>query len=168
MSSRLVPDADTAGDSRRRGPTPRLWAPLPAQHHRTGKIEELLELHGASGALAFLVLLSEAAAAVGVLGRDARGMAEMSWRDFAKYSGTPLHAARALLEALASEPFTLVAIESENTFGFRVRLLRWAEWDQMPKDPRAAERQQRARAKKKAAESVPGEFDPTTGRVTQP
>jgi hypothetical protein len=122
---------------------PRLWTTLPAQHHRHGKMEELLERHGASGPHAFTVLLAEAAAML--QGRDSRGVVEMSWRDFARFGGIKRDAVQGRLRELTEEPFTLIEIERLTELGFRARILRWGEWDRMPKDPTATERKRKQR-----------------------
>lgn len=126
---------------------------------------ELLERHGPSGPHSFTVLLGEAAA--GVLGRDAIGHAELSWAEFGHFAGIPVTEVRARLRELAESPFSLVEIVSAGEWTFRVRLVRWEEWDKMPKDRTGAERSARHRAKKKAGEDEPSEepegFDPITG-----
>lgn len=121
---------------------------------------ELLERHGASGPHAVTVLLSEAAA--GVQGRKDRGVAELSWREFATFAGIERGQVQTRLRELAAEPFTLIEIDAETDLGFRARFPRWAEWDKMPKDPSAAERSRAYRERKRVA---PGEFDPVTGRL---
>jgi hypothetical protein len=122
---------------------------------------ELLERHGASGPHSFTVLLAEAAA--NLQGRDDRGVAEMNWRDFAYLSGIAPEDASRRLHELAGEPFGLIAIEAETTLSFRARLVRWAEWDQMPRDPTSAKRSREYRERQKVKS---GEFDPATGEIS--
>jgi hypothetical protein len=143
-----------------------LWTPLAAQHHRHPKMIELLERHGVSGPHAFTVLLCEAGA--GIHGRHERGVAEMSWREFSSFAGVELNVTRDRLHELAAEPFTLVDVEHEDALGFRVRLVRWAEWDQQPKDRTAAERAQRYRDRQRDARdaSVTGRDDHTQDTYT--
>src|SRR4051812_18253544 len=107
--------------------TPRHWTPLPAQNHRHPKMEELLERHGASGPHAFTVLLGEAAAML--QGKEARGVVEMSWREFARYAGIPRDSVQDRLHELAGEPFTLVEVDHVTALGFRIHFPRWAEWE---------------------------------------
>lgn len=126
----------------------RYWVRLPAQHHRSPKIVELLERHGPSGPLSFLVLLSEAAMTATSEEAD-RGVAAMSWREFGRYAGIPLEETTERLQELAVDPFELIEIEKSTALGFRARFLRWAEWDGVPKDPLAAARAKAYRARKR-------------------
>lgn len=119
------------------------WTTLPAGHHRHPNMLSLLEDHGAAGPHAFTVLLSEGAS---VPPSGDRGTVRMAWSDFARYAGTEdtedAHKVMASLQDLG-----LIALEDDTPRGFRARLLKWDEWDLMPKDPGAAERKRQQRAR---------------------
>lgn len=140
---------------------PRLWTPFPAQHHRHRKMLELLKRHGASGPHAFSVLLGEAAA--GLHGSESRGVAELSWDEFARFAGIEPEMSRHRLVELVEEPFTLIEIEDEDALGFRVRLVSWAEWDQRPKS--GAERQRDYRGRQKGQQMSDADFAARMGMV---
>jgi hypothetical protein len=117
------------------------WVPLLAGHHRHPKMVALLEQHGAPGPNAFTVLLGEGAS---VPPSGDRGQVKMGWSDFARYAGTEdIETARNVMASMGE--LELVELVEDQPHGFTVRLVKWAEWDLMPKDPGAAERKRKQR-----------------------
>jgi hypothetical protein len=128
--------------------TPAKWHPLPAMHHRHGKVVHLGQEFGACGPYAFLVLLSEAAAAI----YKPEGTVKMAVDDFRRLAFLPDDVdIRRLLGEL--EDLGFIRLTKCNAYGFELVLPNWDEWSQLPKDRTAAERQRRHRERQREAKA---------------
>lgn len=124
---------------------PRPWFPLDNAFLTRGSIEVLADEFGAAGPLAIVALVAETNGAVGAGKRSDFDVLAWSYRSLGRRIHVSAARAKAIVQAAAK--VGLIELLSETGDAFRARLLRWEEWH--PKDPLAAERKQRQRARER-------------------
>jgi hypothetical protein len=129
--------------------TPSYWTPLPAGFPQAPKVSVLLAEFGAPGPYTLIVLLATATAQ-GYLGGP-KGWVRMAWVEMAHRTATEPAAAEVIVRRIAELGEIEIAADEH---GFSARLVGWEKWKPTPKDPTAAERKARERAKATAASPV--------------
>jgi hypothetical protein len=108
-----------------------------------GSIEALADEFPGFGPLAIIALICEARAGVGGGKRKDHDIVEWRYTFLARRVRADAATARAIVNAAAQ--IGLIEVMDESGDRFKVRLLRWNEWN--AKDPTAAERKRRSRAR---------------------
>jgi hypothetical protein len=122
---------------------PRSWFTLDDAFLTRGSIESLADEFPGFGPLAIIALIAEARAGVGGGKRKDHDVVEWHYTFLARRIRTAATTARAIVSTAAK--VGLIEVIDESGDSFKVRLLRWNEWN--AKDPTAAERKRRSRAR---------------------
>jgi hypothetical protein len=131
------------GSGSRLSSAPRPWFKLDRTFLTRGSIETLADQFGPAGPLAIIALVCEAASTQG--GGKREEFEVIEWRFGFLGRRIRVDAATATAIVRAAAAVGLVELLMDDGERFKLRLLRWKDWH--PKDPLAAERQQRHRSK---------------------